>query len=474
MNKDKIKKIFILIIAIYTTLVVSFYFILGDELRYKESVNNIQMNEADSVSNEINKKNQIEQFFINTVDRISSVELVFTKFYRDISGTLTIELIHNNKVLLKNTYDFKDVPEQSRVYLHSEEGIEGYKGEKLTIRISSNSTSGSSLAAMMNKQDNREGFYMTYNNVKTKGNLCFAVKGYDRIAASDYYWIIVGATGIVLATALFTSYRRYLRGNIDYIVSALYAIDRYKFLISQLVSRDFKSKYKRSVLGVLWSFLNPLLTMIVQFFVFSTLFKSDTKSYPVYLLSGVICFNFFKETTDMCLTSISGNANLINKVYIPKYIFPLARTLSSTINLGFSLIPLLLVMVIMGVGLHLQTLLIFYFLVCLIVFSLGIGMFLATLMVFFRDTQFLWSVLNQIWMYATPIFYPAEIIPEKYRFIVRINPLYHFIGCLRKCLINGISPEPIAYIYCLAFALISLFTGSFVFKKAQDRFTLYL
>ena len=474
MNKDTIKKIFISIIAIYTALVVSFYFIVGDELRYKESVNNIQMKEADSVSYEIYDKLHIEQSFVNTVDRINSVELVFTKFYKQLNGTLTIELLHGSKLLLRNTYDFKDVPEQSRVYLNSEEGIEGYKGETLTIKISSDAANGSSLAAMMNKQDNREGFYMKYNNARTRGNLCFAVKGYDRIAASDYYWIIMSITGIMLATVLFISYRKYLKGYNDYIIAALFAIDRYKFLISQLVSRDFKSKYKRSVLGVLWSFLNPLLTMIVQFFVFSTLFKSDTQSYPVYLLSGVICFNFFKETTDMCLTSISGNANLINKVYIPKYIFPLARTLSSTINLGLSLIPLLLVTVVLGVGLHIQALLMFYFLACLIVFSLGVGMFLATLMVFFRDIQFLWSVLSQIWMYATPIFYPAEIIPEKFRFIVRINPLYHFIGNLRKCLINGISPEPIAYIYCFVFALVSFLIGSFVFKKAQDRFTLYL
>ena len=101
-------------------------------------------------------------------------------------------------------------------------------------------------------------------------------------------------------------------------------------------------------------------------------------------------------------------------------------------------------------------------------------MILATLMVFFRDIQFLWSVMCTIWQYATPIFYPAEIIPEKYRFIVKFNPLYHFIGNARKCLIDGISPEPISYIYCLIFALASFGLGSYIFKKCQDKFTLYL
>jgi len=208
--------------------------------------------------------------------------------------------------------------------------------------------------------------------------------------------------------------------------------------------------------------------------VFSTFFKADTQNYPVYLLSGVICFGFFKETTDMCLISISSNANLINKVYIPKYIFPFAKTISSTINLGMSLIPLLLVCIIMSIGFHRSTLLMFYFLACLIVFSLGFGMLLATLMVFFRDIQFLWSVVVQIWQYATPIFYPASIVPEKYQFILKLNPLYHFIGNLRKCLIDGVSPEPISYVYCFVFALGMFMFGSYVFKKSQDKFTLFL
>ena len=176
----------------------------------------------------------------------------------------------------------------------------------------------------------------------------------------------------------------------------------------------------------------------------------------------------------MCLTSISGNSNLINKVYVPKYIFPLAKTISSLINLGLSLIPLLLVTLIMGIRLKLVSIMSIYFLLCLAVFSLGIGLFLAALMVFFRDIQFLWNVITQIWQYATPIFYSSEIIPDKYRFILVVNPLYHFIGNLRKCLMDGISPDVSAYIYCLLFALISLSIGSFVFKKTQDKFTLYL
>ena len=116
----------------------------------------------------------------------------------------------------------------------------------------------------------------------------------------------------------------------------IHAFSRYRFLIQQLVSRDFKTKYKRSVLGIVWSFLNPLLTMLVQYVVFSTLFKSSIPHYPAYLLSGIVLFNFFSETTTVGMTSITANAPLITKVYVPKYIYPLTRMLSSTINVALS------------------------------------------------------------------------------------------------------------------------------------------
>ena len=307
-----------------------------------------------------------------------------------------------------------------------------------------------------------------------EGTLCFSVSGSDVIAISQYYWAIMGVLGALLAVLLILSYNSYLHGKYNYIVIAIAAIYRYQFLISQLVIRDFKTKYKRSILGVFWSFLNPLMTMTVQFLVFSTFFSSDTRNYPIYLLCGVVCFSFFNECTTMCLTSISGNARLITKVYIPKYIFPLSRTISSSTNLAISLVPLVLASLILGVSIRPQAILFFYFIACLIIFSFGIGLFLSALMVFFRDIQFLWTVLIQIWMYATPIFYPAEIVPEKYRFVIRLNPLYHFIGNCRTVLINGISPEPRAYVFCLLFALISLGIGAFTFKKTQDNFALYL
>ena len=144
------------------------------------------------------------------------------------------------------------------------------------------------------------------------------------------------------------------------------------------------------------------------------------------------------------------------------------------VNLVISLIPLLIVCVITGVEFHRSALLAFFFLICLTVFSLGLGLLLSAAMVFFRDTQFLWGVLSMMWMYATPIFYPETILPEEFKFILQVNPLYHFLKNTRLCILSGISPEPVVYVQCLLLALGALLIGALVFRKAQDRFVLYL
>ena len=254
----------------------------------------------------------------------------------------------------------------------------------------------------------------------------------------------------------------------------LHSLRKYNFLIRQLVSKDFKKKYKRSVLGILWSFLNPLFLMTIQHFVFSNIFRSSIHYFAAYLTIGTITFNFFTESCGMILTSITENAGLITKVYLPKYIYPLIKILSSVINLSISMIPLAFVCFMTGVTFHKTTLLSLYFFGCLIIFSFAIGLILATFMVFFRDTQFLWGIFNRMWMYMTPIFYPENILNDKVKLVLSFNPLYHFLKNIRSCIIYGEFPPPMAYLQCLGFALISLAVGLFIFEKNQNKFVLYL
>ncbi|QNM07000.1 ABC transporter permease [Qiania dongpingensis] len=255
----------------------------------------------------------------------------------------------------------------------------------------------------------------------------------------------------------------------------LYTLERYNFLLHQLVARDFKTKYKRSVLGVFWSFLNPLLTMGVQYVVFSRIFRFDIPAYPVYLLTGVVFFNFFTDATSQAMNAITGNASLITKVYVPKYIYPISKVLSTSINLLLSLIPLFLVAVITGQKITLAYLLIPFGVICFLTFVIGVSFILSTAMVFFRDMQFLWGVFTMLWMYATPIIYPVSLLEGTFLLTFqKINPMYYYMCFFRTIIIDGVSPEPTQYIMCLGFALAALLVGGLIFRKAQDQFVLHI
>ena len=397
-------------------------------------------------------------------------------YYRTNSGTVTIELhdLGTGRLLMRQTLDASEITEAQIITLESQLPIENIFGAPLMLRMYSDSPSGNAVAPMITFSESSEEHCLIVNGAEIPGTLCYAAAGTDYIWAGLNYWKFATIFGVILAGCFVSVLNRYKSGKRSYIASAITAMYKYNFLIRQLISRDFKTKYKRSVLGVFWSFLNPLLTMTVQYFVFSTIFKSDIPNYAVYLLVGIIVFNFFSEACGMSLTAILGNAPLIKKVYMPKYIYPLTRVLSSIINLGISLIPFLIVALFTGVHFTKAALLSLFFFVCLMIFSLGLALLLSSSMVFFRDTQFLWGILNMIWMYATPIFYPENILPEKFRFIHYVNPLYHFLKNARMCLLDGFSPEPAAYAQSLLVATMMLTVGTLVFRKTQDKFVLYL
>lgn len=249
---------------------------------------------------------------------------------------------------------------------------------------------------------------------------------------------------------------------------------KFQPLLYQLVRRDFLAKYKRSVLGVLWSLLNPLLTMIVLTVVFSFLFRFEIENYPVYLLSGNIIFTMFNEITNMCLHSVLGGASLMKKVSVPKYIFPLSRALSSLINFAFSFLALIIVMIITGAPFSPSLL---YFPIPVLyafLFSTGIGLMLSAAMVFFRDISYLYGILITAVTYFTPLFYPISIIPDRFRWIISLNPMYHFVECFRTCAIYGGIPTLWQNLICILLSLLSLGLGLVVFNKKQDDFILHI
>lgn len=470
-----IKKALILAAVAYVLLVVLFYFLAGDQLHYRQSRGNLSQFAAEAGTVELTQGSVVEQAFSVKIQRLKTISVQWGTYYRANTGTVTMELwdTRDNTLVLAQTFDVAAIPEGGVTALTAEEPVEGLYDVPLLLRIYADSLPGVAASPMM-AFSTKEGFSLGLNGTSVEGTLSFSASGEDYIWTGLHYWEFAAGFGAVLALAIAWVWYRYQKGKRSYVVNALVAVRKYRFLIRQLVSRDFKTKYKRSVLGVFWSFLNPLLTMIVQYVVFSNLFRFDIPHYPVYLITGIVFFNFFSEATGMALGSIVGNAGLITKVYVPKYIYPLTRILSSLVNLLISLIPLMLVALVSGLRPTKAYLLVPFALLCLAVFCLGVGLLLAAAMVFFRDVQFLWGVLSMIWMYLTPIFYPASILPERVAWVLKVNPLYYFITFARTCVMDGISPEPIVYVQSFLMALGALLVGALVFRKAQDRFVLYL
>ncbi len=262
---------------------------------------------------------------------------------------------------------------------------------------------------------------------------------------------------------------------------------KYSFLLKQLVARDFKVKYKRSVLGMLWSLLYPVLMMLVMALVFKNVFKFSTpgKSYLVYLLSGLVMWNYFSEASNLAMSSVVGNFSLLNKVYIPKYIFPLSKCLVTGINFLLTLIPLYVVIIIEGfryenLRINIYHLALPYAFLCLFIFTLGIGLILATVSVFLRDMFYIYGIITLIWMYLTPIMYDISIIDNPVlATIMKLNPLYLYVNFARMIILGdqwrgGYLPSWQYFLACGASALFVLFLGVVIFKKKQDKFIYYV
>lgn len=247
---------------------------------------------------------------------------------------------------------------------------------------------------------------------------------------------------------------------------------KFRPLLWELIARDIKIKYRRSVLGVLWTLLNPLFMMIVLSVVFSNLFKFDVEYFPVYLLSGQLIFNFYSESTTNSMSAILSNGALIRKIYVPKYLFVISRVCSSTINLLSSFTALICVMLATKVDLHYTVFLAPIPLFFIIVFSLGVGLMLSAITVKFRDIMHLYSVFVTALMYLTPVIYPLSILPKWLYPIVMLNPLTNILQMLRGVMLYNAIPSLSSILIAMVECGVMLALGLYVFYKNQDEFIL--
>ena len=248
----------------------------------------------------------------------------------------------------------------------------------------------------------------------------------------------------------------------------------YRDLIGALVARDLKVRYRRSAIGFLWTMLQPLLTMVVLEVVFSKLFRFDLKDYPVYVLTGILFWNFFSQSVLSSMNSLKGNALLLQKVPVPRAVFPIATVLSGLVNLLFAFVPLLLILLATGHRVGSPLLFVPVATFAATGFTLGVGLLLSPLAVFFSDVVEMVTVALTLILYLTPVFYPASIVPERFRPIVEWNPLQMILVVFRdpiyRCEIPSVRPLCAAALAAAA----ALSCGILVFQRSTDRIPFYL
>lgn len=479
-NMRWVKHFFVIELCVAAFLLL-FYISCGQELYSRASNGNVKEFSSTNDIGELTSNMSVAQTYSSQMDSLQSIGVMLSNYGKEIGSTVRIscEICSTGEIIGEQTYQSNDIGVNQYVFLNFDEPRELSRGEQLKITITSDAAAGDAPTVLFHVDQMLNGAMasnssFSVNGEMIQGTLCFVATGRDYVWTGPNYWKLSLLALSVVAIAFWMAVYKHRRGKKDYLFSVAAVIKKYEFLIKQLVSRDFKVRYKRSVLGVCWSFLNPLLMMMVQYLVFSHLFKSDIDNYPVYLLSGVVVFNFFTEATGQALLAIVGNASLISKVYMPKYVYPVTKVLSSCINLFMSLIPLFIVAAITHESFTRAYLMLPYILLCVLGFTLGMGMLLCTMMVFFRDIQFLWGVISMLWTYLTPIFYPITIIPQDIRPLFYCNPMYQYVSAVRSIMMDGITPQPIVFFTCTIAAVFMLLIGGFVFKKNQDKFIFYI
>ena len=256
------------------------------------------------------------------------------------------------------------------------------------------------------------------------------------------------------------------------------------YMLFNLVSKDFKLRYRRSILGVVWSMLNPLLMMIVMTLIFTNIFRFQFDMYPfaVYLILGQTLFTIFQDGATGAMGSIIEAAPLIKKVHVQKIIFPTEKVVFAVVNFCFSLIAVGAVLAFFGMMPSWKALFIPFLVILLAIFTLGVGYLVSALSVFFRDVMHLWGVLTTVWFYFTPIFWPYDALASNgldwVYLLVQFNPMYHFVSCFRQ-MVTGIPlPSDLGVVtefgLCALFAVVTFGVGLFVFKKLEKKFILYV
>ena len=247
-----------------------------------------------------------------------------------------------------------------------------------------------------------------------------------------------------------------------------------QFLFEELVKRDFKQKYKRTVLGMVWSILNPLLTLLVMRLVFTQFFGRNKEFYTTYLFAGNLLFNYYREATSGGMNSLIANASIFTKVNVPKYLFLLSKNVSAIINFALTLVVFFIFAAVDGITFHWKFLTLIYPILMLTLFNIGIGMILSALFVFFRDIQYIYDLFTLLLMYMSAVFYYVDTYPPNMQKLFLLNPVYCTIRYFRLVVIDNVFPSPVLHVLMLMYGLAALGIGALIYKTQNQKFLYYV
>ena len=251
-------------------------------------------------------------------------------------------------------------------------------------------------------------------------------------------------------------------------------LKKHQFLFEELVKRDFKKKYKRTILGMGWSILAPLLQLLVMRIVFTQFFGRNMEHYTTYLFCGNLIFSYFSESTGQGMSSLMENASIFTKVNVPKYLFLFSKNVQALINFGLVLVVFFVFCALDGILFTWKFILLLVPIFSLLLFNIGVGLILSALFVFFRDVQYLWSVFTQLLMYMSAIFYSIDSYSQTFQYLFLLNPIYLHIRYFRKIVIDGTIPTIWFHLLMLLDVAIVLGFGCWMYKKYNTKFLYYV
>lgn len=454
----------------------SVYYIIGNKnlkyLSYDEEYTKIN---ATKITSNLTEGVEIKQNFVNHADYIEGIGFRFATYENTLKdGQIIVDIfdgsnqiLYTGKVLVTNLNDNEDY------YFEFGDKIKVKRNDILTVKVREINNTDGNVATMWT------GEKQTDCNMYIDNQIVESTLYFDLISSRNGKFNQLFLGSFVLFLFCFIGFCLYQRSRIRKGIKAGFGelIDiftNYTFLLKQLVNRDFAIKYRRSYLGIVWVILNPLLTMIALSAVFSYLFRFNIENFPVYLILGQVIFNFYSEATQISITTITGAGQMIKKVYVPKYIFPLSKTMFSFLNFVLTFIPVFLVMTYYKIPLTINIVYLPLLLISFFVFVLGVSFILSTIQVFLRDTQYLYGIFMTLLGYLTPIFYPVSSLSPLLQKFMLCNPLYHYINVLRVILLNGQTPTVQQMDACILIGILFLTVGVVCFHKNQKKFILYI